>query len=66
MAFIKVQNIKRDDSGSIVSGSAAIVDTFYDPSVSGHSRHTVRENLGKVWVLADDKRSGIFRSAYMG
>lgn len=29
MAFIKAQKIVRDNSGKIISGSAAIVDTIY-------------------------------------
>ena len=29
MAFIKIQKLVRDNSGKIISGSAAIVDTEY-------------------------------------
>lgn len=66
MAFIKTQNVRRDESGAIVSGSAAILDTRYDSKVSGHSRHSVRESLGKVIALSEDKRSGIFLSPTRG
>ena len=66
MAFIKTQNLQRNEAGDIVRGSAAIVDTTYDPAMSGHSRHRVRERLGKVITLAEDKRSGIFLSPTRG
>lgn len=68
MAYIKVQ--KRDvdaQSGKIInSGSAAVVDTIYNPSVKGHSQHVVREKLGKVIYLAEDRKSGIFMSPLRG
>lgn len=66
MSSIKKQNIRYDGNGRIVSGTAAIMDTVYDPSVSGHSRKISRETLGKVLWLAKDSRSGIFLSPRKG
>ena len=45
MAFIKVQKLVLSEDGNVVSGSAAVVDTVYDSSVKGRSRHRVREKL---------------------
>ena len=47
MSFIKVQKLVLSEDGKVLSGSAAIVDTIYDSSVKGRSRHKVREKLGK-------------------
>lgn len=66
MAFIKSQKLVYDDSGQIISGSAAIVDTVYGNFGSYHAKHTVREKLGKVIFLSPDKRSGIFLSPTRG
>ena len=67
MAFIKAQKIIRDENGVITSGSAAVVDTVYvKTGQKNHSKHVVREKLGKVLFLSDDKRSGIFMSPTRG
>lgn len=67
MAFIKAQKIIRDENGVITSGSAAIVDTTYvKTGQKNHSKHIVREKLGKVLFLSDDKKSGIFLSPTRG
>lgn len=66
MAFIKSQKLVYDENGHITSGSAAIVDTVYGNFGSYHARHTVRERLGKVICLSQDKRSGIFLSPTRG
>ena len=66
MAFIKAQKLVLSEGGKVVSGSAAIVDTVYDSSVKGHSRHKVRERLGRVISLSADKKSGIFLSPTRG
>jgi hypothetical protein len=66
MAFIKVQKLKRDNFGHIISGSAAIVKTVYTKNQKFHSKQTVSEKLGKVIYLADDKKSGIFLSPTRG
>ena len=61
MAFIKAQKIVRDENGTITSGSAAIVDTAYvSTGQKNHSKQTVREKLGKVLYLSEDRKSGIF------
>ena len=67
MAFIKAQKIIRDENGVITSGSAAIVDTVYISTGSkNHSKHNVREKLGKVLYLSKDRKSGIFMSPTRG
>ena len=67
MAFIKAQKIVRDADGVVLSGSAAVVDTIYvKTGGKSHSRHTVRERLGKVLYLSEDGNSGIFLSPTRG
>lgn len=66
MPFIKVQKLVRDESGAIRSGSAAVVDTSYVRGAKYHSAQAVRERLGKVVWLADDRRSGVFASPTRG
>ena len=67
MPFIKAQKVVRDKNGTIISGSAAIVDTVYvSTKQKNHSRQTVREKLGKVLYLSDDKKTGIFMSPTRG
>lgn len=67
MSFIKVQKIVRDDSGTILSGSAAVVDTIYvKTGGKNHSKQVVRERLGKVISLSEDKKSGVFLSPTRG
>lgn len=67
MAFIKTQKIIRDDSGRIISGSASLIDAVYVPGGGrSHSRQQVREKLGKVIWLSNDKKTGIFLSPTRG
>lgn len=67
MAFIKAQKIIRDENGVIISGSAAVVDAVYvQTGQKNHSKQIVREKLGKVLFLSDDKKSGIFMSPTRG
>ena len=67
MAFIKIQKLVRDNSGKIISGSAAIVDTEYVKTGNkSHCKHIVREKLGKVLYISEDKKSGIFISPTRG
>lgn len=66
MAYIKTQKIKRNESGQIISGSASIIDSEYVPGAKNHSIKHVRERLGKVLYIADDKKSGIFLSPTRG
>lgn len=67
MAFIKAQKIVRDVSGRIISGSAAIVEAVYVPSGSpSHSKQQVRERLGKIIFLSEDRKRGIFLSPTRG
>ena len=66
MAFIKSQKLVRDDNGNIIGGSAAIIDTQYGNFGSYHAKHTVRERLGKVLWISNDRKSGIFLSPTRG
>ena len=67
MSFIKAQKVIRDESGRIISGSAAVVDAVYVQTGSkSHSKQQVREKLGKVLYLSDDKKCGIFQSPTRG
>ena len=69
---IKYQKIVRDDSGSILSGSASLLSTSYTPNKAGnrrlnHSHQTVVEKLGKVlWIDPSDKNQAIFLSPTRG
>ncbi len=66
MAFIKVQKLARDKDGNITQGTASIVDTVYIADGKYHSKQVVREPLGKVLSLSEDKRNGIFLSQRRG
>ena len=67
MAYIKKQNIKYDPvTGQIISGTAAIAESVYDPDRHGHNRKRTVETLGKVIYLRQDGKEGIFLSASRG
>ena len=66
MSFLRTQNIKRDDRGNIISGSASIMNTVYDNSRQHKSKQVVVEKLGKVLWLGDSGRSGIFLNPQRG
>lgn len=66
MPFIRVQKLRTDKEGNIVSGSAAIMESRYVPGEKHHSRHATIERLGRVVWLAEDKKSGIFLSPTRG
>ena len=67
MAFIKAQKVIRNADGTIRSGSAAIVDTVYvSTGQKNHCQHKVREKLGRILFLSNDKKSGIFMSPTRG
>ena len=66
MAFIKVQNLKRDDKGIIIGGTASIIDVEYVAGGRQHSRQKPREPLGKVIWIAENRRNGIFLSRTRG
>ncbi len=65
MAFIRIQKLKKDESGKILSGSASIIDVNYDPKAKYHAQQRVREKLGKVIELYS-KRCGLFQSPTRG
>lgn len=70
--FIKYQKVVRDDAGTIVSGSASLLNSSYVRNKEGnhrksHSRESVVEKLGKViWVNPDDRGKAIFLSPARG
>ena len=66
MPHIKYQKLVYNPDKTIKSGSAAIVDTVYDSKRKGKCYHPVKEKLGKVFWLSEDKRSGIFLSPTRG
>ena len=67
MAFIKAQKIVYDDSGRIISGSASVVDAVYvHTGSSAHSKQQVREKLGKVLYLSENRKTGVFLSPTRG
>ena len=66
MSFLRTQNIKFDDDGHVISGSASIMSTVYDSSRLHKSRQIVLEKLGKVLWLSDNRRSGIFLNPQRG
>jgi hypothetical protein len=66
MTFIKVQKLVRNEDGTIASGSAAIAESVYTKDGKYHSKTRVRERLGRVVQLSDDKKSGVFMSETRG
>ncbi|MDI9469364.1 MAG: hypothetical protein QM296_04065 [Bacillota bacterium] len=66
MSFIKVQKLVRDESGRIVSGSAAIVESRYVKGAKYHSKQVVVERLGSVIYLDESGKRGIFQSPSRG
>jgi len=67
MAFIKAQKVIRDEKGKITSGSAAIVDTVYvSTGKKNHSKQVVREKLGRILYLSEDRKNGVFMSPTRG
>ena len=66
MAYIRVQNLKINDEGIIISGTASICETIYDKNAKGSCRHEVREKLGKVLYITEDHKEGIFLSPTRG
>ena len=66
MPYIKKQNIRYDKNKNIISGTAAIVESVYDPSKVGHNSKRTIETLGKVICLDQDCKEGIFLSPTRG
>lgn len=59
--FIRVQNLKRDAAGAIISGSASVYESTYAPDVpGGHCKQKTKLTLGKVLWLNETKDNGIF------
>ena len=66
MPYIKKQNIRYDKNKNIISGTAAIVESVYDPSKVGHNSKRAIETFGKVICLSQDCKEGIFLSPTRG
>ena len=66
MAFIRTQKLVRSDNGRIKSGSAEIIDVQYVKNARFHSKQVVRERLGRIVFLSEDKKDGIFLSPTRG
>ena len=70
--FIKYQKIVRNDTGTIISGSASLLNSSYVRNKDGnhkrsHSKESVVEKLGKViWVDQNDRGQAIFLSPTRG
>ena len=70
--YIKYQNLRRDESGIIISGSASIIETKYIPNKVGdrtksHSQQNTLGRLGKViWRNETNPHQGIFNSPIHG
>lgn len=59
--FIRVQNLKRDDQGVVLSGSASVYESSYDSGVKGgHCRQKTVLSLGKIIWINEKKDIGIF------
>ena len=59
--FIRVQNLKKNQEGIILSGSASVYENTYAPDASGgHCRQKTVLSLGKVVWLNENKTIGIF------
>ena len=66
MPFIRFRKLVYDDSGQLVSGTAAIVDVKYVPGEAKyHSKQIVREKLGKV-IEKHSNKKGLFQSPTRG
>ncbi len=48
MPFIKLRKMRVSSDGTILSGSAGLIDTTYVKGSTFYSRQVQRENLGKV------------------
>lgn len=67
MPYIKVQKLKTDSRNTVLSGSAAIVETTYvSTGKKNHSRQRVRESLGKIIQISPDHKNGVFLSKSRG
>lgn len=66
MPWIRIQGLKRNGDGRITAGTATIVDTEYVQGKEHHSKQITREKLGRPLILAENRRSGIFRSLESG
>jgi len=66
MAFIRTQNLERDQKGAVIRGTASICEDEYVKDAKYHSKQRTRESLGKVVWLSEDKKKGVFLSKTRG
>ena len=50
MAFIRIQKLKKDESGKILSGSASIIDVNYDPKAKGVSLNKLITDIFNSYI----------------
>ena len=55
MAFIRVQNLVTDENGTVLRGTASVVDVIYVPGGKYHSKQQTWERLGRIISLAPDR-----------
>lgn len=61
MAFLRVQKLKRNDEGQVVSGSAELIRSVYDRENRHKNRQELVESLGKVvWYDKEGKKIIVF------
>jgi hypothetical protein len=66
MTFIRTQNLRRDDNGMVMHGTASVCETRYVKGGKYHSIQESKESLGRVIWLSEDGKSGIFMSKTRG
>jgi len=66
MTFIRTQNLRRDDNGMVMRGTASVCETRYVKGGKYHSIQESKESLGRVIWLSEDGKSGIFMSKTRG
>ena len=66
MAFIRLQNIVKGEDGRILSGSAQVVESYYDSKAGNRNRQRVVMRLGRPISLDGDGKSGVFASEEWG
>lgn len=65
MAFIRIQNAKKDEYGNIIGGSASLVESAYQKDGKSSCKQVLKESLGTI-VFMENRKSGIFLSKTRG
>lgn len=66
MPCIKVQKLVKDENGAILSGSASVIASVYNPKIKGKCQKKVMERLGKIVYINPEHTCGIFLSPSRG